>query len=200
MSLLLPDSSTIRELDDGELLEAITSGNTLAFEEFFDRHHWAARALAFRILRDDVQAEDVLQEAFLAVWRRSASFQASRGEPRAWFFSLVHHQAIDQVRRKRARGEVMPLSDELNGFPDPHAIQPLEGLIDTLQRNCIRDALANLPPAQREVLELAYFGGYTYREVAALTQVSFGTAKGRIRLGMQKLRTVLVDLAENDRS
>ena len=198
MSLPLPDSPPVVEPGDGELLEAIAAGNTNAFEEFFDRHHRAARGLAFRILRDEDQVDDVLQEAFLAVWRRAASFHVSRGAPRVWFFSLVHHRAVDQLRRNRAGLVAVPLPEATNGFPDPTAIQPLEHLASTLHRDRIQVALADLPSAQREALELAYFGGYSYREVAALTNVSFGTAKGRIRLGMQKLRTVLADLAGND--
>lgn len=164
MSLPLPDSPAVVELDDGALLEAIASGNLPAFEAFFDRHYRAACGLAFRLLRDDALVEDVLQDVFLAVWRRSASFHGSRGAPRAWFFSLVHHRAVDQLRRNRAGVVAVPLPEAPNGFPDPTAIQPLEHLTSALRRDRIQVALADLPAAQREALELAYFGGYPVKD------------------------------------
>lgn len=183
---------------DPDLIRAIAGRDPGAFEELYDRYHRPALGLAYRIVGDPAQAEEVVQDAFLSVWRRAGSFQAGRGEARTWFFAIVHHQAIDQVRRRRSQGPVGPLTEKDANRLDPVQVDPPDAVDRSLRRERVIEAVSRLPAEQRQALELAYFGGYTYHEVADLTGVPLGTAKGRIRLGMQKLRDWLADLGRGE--
>lgn len=162
------------------------SGQARAFEALFDRHATVAYSLARRICRHERIAEDVVQEAFLSVWRGAARFDPSRGSARAWVLSAVHDRAIDAVRRGRANDQ--PVVRDQHDVEQVAAPEPTE--TEALQRgeeHRIRRALDQLPPDQRRVIELSYFDGLTHDQIAQLLELAAGTVKGRIREGMQKL-------------
>ena len=175
---------------DQELMAGLARGDLDALRGLHERHAGLALGLALRILGDRGAAEEVVQDAFLAAWRRAATYQPGRGEPRTWLLSIVHHRAIDRLRggaQAARRAEVeLTVAEETLGTGDVwrEAWQAIE-------RQEIVRALAALPAEQREVVELAFFGGCTHVEVAERTGQPLGTVKGRIRLALQKLRTVL---------
>jgi RNA polymerase sigma-70 factor (ECF subfamily) len=181
----------LKSASDEELIEASQRKDLLALEEFFDRHHRIAMAVAYRILEDREAAEDVLQEAFLAVWRQANTYNSGRGSARTWFLSIVRHRAID-VTRGKSFGRQRTSLDELNfelSYPDVwHQVDA------RLDNQRVRDAVASLPPEQRDAVMMAYFGGLTHPEIAERTGVPLGTVKGRLRLALQKLRSLLIDL------
>ena len=165
-----------------------------AFEIVFDRHGSAAFSLAYRMCGQRSIAEDIVQEAFLALWRSGARYEPGRGGVRSWVLSVVRNRAIDSFRTRTAKqtrdvhddgiSERMPAADS----PELDAIRNEEG-------RDVRRALGELPAEQRQVIELAYFGGYTHLEVAELLGLPPGTVKGRMRLGLAKLRVTLADPA-----
>jgi RNA polymerase sigma factor (sigma-70 family) len=177
---------------DATLLERIGERSADALAQLYDRFGRPAYSLARRICVDEALAEDVVQEAFLVVWRDPARFDPARGSVSTWLLMLVHHRAVDAVRREatRRRRTVAPSGDgeEWNVPPGPGADQAALGAVVAGK---VRDALAELPAEQREALALAYFGGYTQREVASLVGVPLGTVKSRMFAGTQKLRTAL---------
>ena len=176
---------------DRELLEQLQKSGVGALEELYARHHGLALAVAFRVLGDRGDAEEVVQETFLAVWRRSATYRADRGGVRGWILSIVRHRAIDRIRRARGAAPVAFLDET---WPDRGA-SVFSDVNREVERERIVEAVATLPAEQREALELAYYGGLTQQEIATLVGVPLGTVKGRIRLAMEKLRTSLADLA-----
>ena len=181
----------LKTASDEKLLLAFQQNNIEALEEFYDRHQGIALAVAYRVLEDRQLAEDVLQEAFLAVWRQAGSFNPERGQVRAWFLSIVRHRAIDITRGRSFAKERLSL-DEISLEPqNPDAWQELSAKLDGEQ---IKGAVEALPSAQREAVMLAYFSGLTHREIADRTGVPLGTVKGRMRLAMQKLRSLLAEM------
>lgn len=188
--------STDRSLvSDEEFLQALEEKNLEALEELYDRHHRTALAIAFRVLGDTKLSEDVVQEAFLAVWRQSDSFKPDRGSARTWLFSIVRHRAIDVTRGRTFINERMSL-DEINF--EPRQPDVWNQVSDSLDNQRVKQAVDTLPDAQREAITLAYYGGQTQREIAEKTGVPLGTIKGRMRLGLQKLRSMLVESEPGD--
>lgn len=174
---------------DALLADRIRSGDTVALGELYDRHAGMALATALRVLRDRQEAEDVVHDAFVAVWRKIDRFNAERGSLRAWLMTVVRNRAIDRVRARRNPMGVDE-ADELSLL----RTGPNPTWEDALRRTSAVDvqaAMATLPDEQRRAVELAYFEGYTYREVAELTSVPAGTANGRLRLALTKLRDAL---------
>lgn len=174
---------------DALLADRIRSGDTAALGELYDRHADMALATALRVVRDRQEAEDVVHDAFVAVWRKIARFDAERGSLRAWLMTVVRNRAIDRVRARRNPMNVDE-ADELSLL----RTGPNPTWEDALRRTSAVDvqaAMATLPAEQRRAVELAYFEGYTYREVAELTSVPAGTANGRLRLALSKLREAL---------
>ena len=177
------------EASDEELLAAVGRREEAAVAVLYDRYGRLAFSVAYRILGDQGAAEDVVQEAFLSVWRRAASFQPGRGSVRTWLLSIVHHRAIDRLRGTAGRARRDTTLDEVDrvaALDDPWRDVEL-----TLQRDVLRKGLATLPEEQRRTIELAYFGGYTQTEIAGTMGVPVGTVKGRMRIGLQKLRALL---------
>jgi RNA polymerase sigma-70 factor (ECF subfamily) len=174
--------------DEQLLLQQVATGDTAALAALYDRYSSLAFGLAVRILRDPQTAEEVVQDAFLSVWRRAASYRPERGEVRAWLLSVVHNRAIDRIRGRQARGTEVDLADapELADRADVWN-EAWSGL----EREAIVAAMNDLPDDQRRAIELAFFGGLTHVEVAEKVGEPLGTVKGRIRLGLLKLRTVL---------
>jgi RNA polymerase sigma-70 factor (ECF subfamily) len=146
-------------------------------------------SIAYRITGDRAAAEDVVQEAFLGAWRNAARYADARGTVRTWLLSIVHHRAIDAVRRRRATTE---LPDTDASLPDSLTMPDTWTEVELgLDRAAVQAALVTISDVQREALELAYFGGLTQTEIAARTGVPLGTVKGRLRLGLQGLRAAL---------
>ncbi len=164
-----------------------------AIEALYDRYSNMAFGLAIRITGDAALAEDVVQDAFLGVWRSADRYIDSRASARTWVLSIVHHRAIDAVRRRRPTAEL----------PDPEAPPPRTLVVDDawqevlgrLDRAAIATALATLSVVQREAIELAYFGGLTQAEIAERTGTPLGTVKSRVRLGLLSLRDAMVSVA-----
>ena len=182
-------------VSDQELLARLLSRDEEALAALYDRYGRAAFSLALRVVGDPETAEEVVQETFLAVWRRAETYRPERGSVRGWILRVVRNRAIDALRLRsgRVRPGVAPVRqvsiDELvivaADDPEADALRMLEG-------REVRVALAALPPEQREVVELAYFGGLAYPEVAAQTSVPLGTVKSRMRLALERLRVLLV--------
>lgn len=174
---------------DVDLLRRIGSGDREALGELYDRYASQAMAVAVRVAQDRGRAEDVVHDAFVAIWQKAGSFDATRGSVRGWLLTIVRNRAIDSVRRDRPTSDVdeVDATGRLRTTPNP----VWEEALRTLDAAALRAALGELPPEQREAIELAYFGGNTYRRVAELTNVPPGTAAGRLRLALSRLRAAL---------
>jgi RNA polymerase sigma-70 factor (ECF subfamily) len=174
---------------DARLAERIRSGEAEALGELYDRYASIAMATALRVVGGRDEAEDVVHDAFVAVWRKIDRFDAERGALRGWLMTVVRNRAIDRVRARRATIDVEDADERslLRTGPNPTSDEALR----RAAAGDLRAALAALPDEQRRAVELAYFEGYTYREVAELTGVPTGTANGRLRLALTKLRDAL---------
>lgn len=173
-------------------MQLVQDGEARAFEVIFDRHAGAAFSLAYRMSGRQSLAEDIVQEAFLSTWRTGARYDRTRGSVRSWLLSAVHSRAIDAFRRESVRTS-RDVPDE--GIAERIAAGELtdsefERRDDARQ---VRGALQGLPDDQRQVIELAYFGGFTHTQIAEMLHLPTGTVKGRMRLGLTKLRTALGD-------
>lgn len=175
---------------DAALAARIRSGDREALGELYDRYAAVALGVALRVVRDRDAAEDVVHDAFVAVWQKITRFDAEQGQLRSWLLTIVRNRAIDRVRGARVAEDIDAL-DELGALRST-ANPTWEAAVANLGLARLRDALGSLPGEQREAVELAYFGGHTYREVAALTGVPAGTAAGRLRLALAKLRQLLI--------
>ena len=177
---------------DEQIIQRVVAGDQQALGELYDRWSKPAFSLARRVCADEGLAEDVVQEVFIAFWREPGRFDPARGAFGSWLLTLVHHKAVDAVRRESAiRRRTVPAAEdgeEWSVAPGPGADQAALGAVVAGQ---VRDALGRLPNEQREALALAYYGGYTQREVATLTGVPLGTVKSRMFTGVQRLRSVL---------
>lgn len=177
---------------DVQIIQRVVAGDQQALGELYDRWSKPAFSLARRVCADEGLAEDVVQEVFIAFWREPARFDPARGAFGSWLLTLVHHKAVDAVRRESAiRRRTVPAAEdgeEWSVAPGPGADQAALGAVVAGQ---VRDALGRLPNEQREALALAYYGGYTQREVATLTGVPLGTVKSRMFTGVQRLRSAL---------
>jgi len=173
--------------DDEVLLDGVLDRDTAAFTLLYERHGRAAYGLAVRILGDSGGAEDVVQDAFLALWRRAESDGPTRGTVRTWLLSIVHHRAIDHLRRRVPREE-RPVALDALLLPPHDLTDTWEQARQSLEGQQVRDALAGLPPDQQHSILLAYYTGLTHDEIAGVLHVPLGTVKGRLRLGLHKMR------------
>jgi len=170
--------------------QLVQRGDPRAFELVYDRHSGAAFSLAYRMVGRGNVAEDVVQEAFLSIWRSGARYERARGSVRTWVLGIVHHRAIDQLRRssvhdkRRASDEGLEERLESGERTDNEVARREEAA-------SIRSAMDTLPADQSHVIELAYFGGFTHTEIAGILEAPVGTVKGRMRLGLEKLRNQL---------
>ena len=177
---------------DEELISAICQGADWALETLYQRYHRYAYTLAYRILHDSTAAEDIVQEVFLSVWRKAASYQKHHGSVFSWLQAIVHHRAIDRVRSAAHRDhQWTPLQVEGEQDPAGDQCEVWEQAWHHEQGELIRQVLEQLPSEQRQVIELAYFGGYTHAEIAEKVNIPLGTVKGRMRLGLQKMKHLL---------
>ena len=177
---------------DEELLEAFRRSDVGAFEEVFSRYSHLVFSTCLRVLEDVQAAEDMTQEVFVRLWRRPELYDPERGRFVSWLMSVARNRAIDERRRLSRRTVVEDHDDVLPELADTSRfMDPMTEAMLADQRREVQAAMDQLPAAQREVLELAYFAGLTQTEIAARTGDALGTVKTRVRLGMQKLRALL---------
>jgi len=182
----------LRVLADEELMQLVYRGNADAFEVIYDRHCEAAFSLALRMCRQRSLAEDVVQEAFLSLWRSGARYDRNRGSVRTWTLGIVHNRAIDALRRKAVRDRGIVEDEGIEERVPARERTEVEFARRDEARE-IREALQQLPAEQSRVIELAYFAGMTHHEIADALDTPVGTVKGRMRLGLQKMRGALTD-------
>jgi len=190
----LSRSRNIHSLADEEVMHLVQEGDPAAFEQLYDRHGGASFALAYRMVGDRVTAEDISQEAFLSIWRSRARYQADRGSVRTWVLGIVHHRAIDALRRNLVHEKRRSSADGIEErFEAPESTPVEAGRRE--EARAVRAALEDLPDEQTRVIELAYFGGFSHSQIAEMLQMPIGTVKGRMRLGLDKLRRSLAAVA-----
>jgi RNA polymerase sigma-70 factor (ECF subfamily) len=180
----------LRDLADEDLMHLVARNDPRAFEVVYERHAGAAFSLAYRMVGRRGAAEDVVQEAFLGLWRSGARYERTRGSVRTWVLGIVHHRAIDALRRSTVHESRRTGDDELAERLEA----PERTDVEAARRDealAVRSAMDALPPDQCQVIELAYFGGFSQSEIAEMLGAPIGTVKGRMRLGLQKLRGAL---------
>lgn len=175
---------------DAQLLEGVAQRDEPSLAALYDRYHLLAFSLALRVVNDRGRAEDVVQDAFLSVWRKAGSYVEGRGSVKTWLTSIVRNRAIDLVRAKRESDS----DDEavLLAIRDPRP-SVIEQVTATLDRDVIRGAIGELPLEQRQAIAMAYFEGRSHSEISEATGLPLGTVKSRIRLGMHRLRGLLLE-------
>jgi RNA polymerase sigma-70 factor, ECF subfamily len=185
-------ATDIRNLADEEVMQLVQGGSPRAFELMYDRHGGAAFSLAYRMVGNRVTAEDITQEAFLSIWRSRLRYDQARGSVRTWVLGIVHNRAIDQLRRgtvhERRRETLEGIEErfEARERTDVEAARREEA-------RGVHGALEQLPDEQRRTIELAYFGGFSHSQIAEMLGMPIGTVKGRMRLGLEKMRAQLAD-------
>lgn len=183
------------QVEDRELLRRLSGGDEEAFRGLFRRYGPSAAALARRVSRQPFLAEEIVQEAFLAVWRNPAAYDEGRGSVRSWLMGMVHHRAVDAVRREEAQRRRV---EDVAGTSAEEVEDPAEQVIEEVdlpqERRAVRAALGELPEEQRQVIELMYFGGLSQSKIAERLSLPLGTVKSRTLLGMRRLRGALEGL------
>lgn len=191
-------ASTARPaVDDAATLAGVAAGDASALSDIYDRHSSAVFGLAIHMTRDRGLAEDIVQETFVGLWRHAAEFDPDRASLRAWIMSIAHNGAIDIIRRRR--GLTVSLDSEegvMNALPPSADVWPC--VVERHDAVVVRNALATLPENQRRSIELAYFRGMTQQEIAVETGAPLGTVKGRVRLGLVRLRDLLATDFEDE--
>ena len=189
------DAESQNEPSDEALLNAIAGGAVWAMESLYQRYSRILYSLAYRMVADHQVAEDLLQDAFLAVWRRATSYSPQTGAARSWLLSILHHRTIDYLRKVRRRSTIQEASlDEIElhesfAYPDTW-----DEAWQSVKSSHVRAALMKIPTEQRLVIELAYFQGWTHTEIAEGTQIPLGTVKARMRLGLLHLKQILIEM------
>lgn len=190
-----PMAADLEEARDRDLLRRIARADEEAFRELFRRYSPNAMALARRVVRQPFIAEEIVQEAFLAAWRNAEGYNEGRGSVRSWLMTMVHHRAVDAVRREesqRRRAEDAQAGDVLAVEDPADAVVAQLGLPE--ERRAVRAALGDLPAEQRQVIELMYFDGLSQSKVAERLGLPLGTVKSRTLLGMRRLRSSLIEV------
>lgn len=178
----------LRKLADEELMELVCHNEAVAFEIVLERHVDAAFSLAYRMIGRRSFAEDVVQEAVLSIWRNGARYDRSRGSVRNWILGITHHRAVDALRRDAVRTSKNVSDEDLQERLEAPERTDVE-VVRRDEAQGVRAALDQLPTEQIRVIELAYFGGFTHIEIAAMLDLPIGTVKGRMRLGLEKMRS-----------
>src|SRR4051795_8272251 len=175
---------------DRAVLVRLADGELDALEDLYDSYKTMAYSIAYRITNDATLAEDVVQEAFLGVWRNASRYVEGRGSVKTWLLAIVHHRAIDAVRRRRPTSELPDTADTAvpAALTLPDVWAEVAALLDA---DTVRAAVRSLSDVQREAIELAYFAGLTQQEIAARTDTPLGTVKSRMRLGLLAMRRTL---------
>lgn len=181
---------TLRELADEDLMQLVQRGEARAFEVLYDRHCSVAFSLAYRMCGTRAAAEDVVQEAFLALWRSGARYDRTRGSVRTWALGIVHNRAIDALRRSNVHDRRRAGDEGIEErFEAPERTEVEAARRD--EARSVRDVIDELPEEQGRVIQLAYYGGFTHTEIAEMLDTPIGTVKGRMRLGLEKMRARL---------
>jgi len=182
----------IRDLADEEVMHLVQRGDPRAFELLYDRHGGAAYSLAYRMVRAQAPAEDVVQEALLSIWRSRLRYDQTRGSVRTWILGIVHNRAIDALRRSSVHDRRRETLDVVEERFEARERTDVEVARREEARH-VRGALDTLPAEQRQTIELAYFGGFTQSQIAEMLHEPVGTVKGRMRLGLDKMRRQLAE-------
>jgi len=180
-----PDA--LARLADEDLMPIMQRGDSAAFEVVYDRHSGAAFSLAYRMCGTRAAAEDVVQESFLSIWRSGARYDRLRGSVRTWVLGIVHNRAIDSLRRNNVHDRRRASDEGLEERFEARERTEVE-VAQRDEAREVREALTGLPAEQSRVIELAYFGGFTHTEIAEIIDAPIGTIKGRMRLGLEKMR------------
>jgi len=189
------DAESQNEPSDEALLNAIAGGAVWAMESLYLRYSRILYSLAYRMVADHQVAEDLLQDAFLAVWRRATSYSPQTGAARSWLLSILHHRTIDYLRKVRRQSTIQEASleeielHESIAYPDTW-----DEAWQSVKSSHVRAALMQIPTEQRLVIELAYFEGWTHTEIAEGAQIPLGTVKARMRLGLLHLKQILIEM------
>jgi RNA polymerase sigma-70 factor (ECF subfamily) len=184
---MAPLPAELTRLADEDLLTLVDRGDADAFEVIYERHSRVAYSLAFRLLGDRQSAEDLVQDAFLAVWRSVATYTPARGSVRNWLLSILHNRGVDRLRTLSAMSRRQEALELVEGRR-PAEPDVAELGIGRALAGSVRDELGALPGEQGEVLKLAYYGGFTHQEIAEMLGLPVGTVKSRMRLGLERLR------------
>ena len=182
----------ISGLADEDVMALVCDGDPRAFEVLYDRHSGAAFSLAYRIVGNRGVAEDISQESFLSIWRSRLRYRADRGSVRTWVLGIVHHRTIDALRRNQVHDRRRASAEGLEEREEAPELTDVEVARRDEARQ-VRSAIAALPDDQSRVIELSYFGGFTHTQIAEMLEQPVGTVKGRMRLGLEKLRRELVE-------
>lgn len=174
--------------EDVLLIRRLARGDEDALAALYDRHGRVAFALALRVVGDPETAEEVVQEVFLAVWRRAAGYDAGKGSVKSWLLAAARNRAIDVLRMRQAR----PRTTSFDDIPLVAADDPAHAALAAVDAAFLRAAVATLPADQRTAVELAYFAGLSYPEIAAQLGIPLGTVKSRLRLALERLRAAVV--------
>jgi RNA polymerase sigma-70 factor, ECF subfamily len=185
-------ASDIRNLADEEVMQLVQGGSPRAFELLYDRHGGAAFSLSYRMVGNRVTAEDITQEAFLSIWRSRLRYDQARGSVRTWVLGIVHNRAIDQLRRGTVHDRRRETLDGVEERFEARERTDVEAARREEARG-VHGALETLPEEQRRTIELAYFGGFSHSQIAEMLGMPVGTVKGRMRLGLEKMRKQLAD-------
>lgn len=181
-------------LDDVELIGLVIRSEPAALSELYDRYSRLVFSIAYSLVGDYATTEEITQDVFVRVWERASQYRADQGKVSTWLISIARHRSIDMLRRQGARPDDHTVSwaeSTIDGMPSDD--NPEEAAELSLQRQRVRAAIAQLPEDQKRALALAYFNGYTHRQIAERLDQPLGTVKTRIRLAMQKLRQLLKD-------
>ena len=182
-----PIPSELQRLADEDLLTLVARGDAEAFEVIYDRHSRVAYSLAFRLLGNRQSAEDLVQDALLAVWRGAGGYSSSRGSVRNWMLSILHNRGVDRLRTLGAMSRRQDALEQVElRRPDEPDAATLG--IGRAMAGSLREELSALPDEQHRVLKLAYYGGFTHLEISEMLGLPLGTVKSRMRLGLERLR------------
>lgn len=183
------------EAPDRDLMARLRRGDEDAFRRLFQRYAPTAKALALRVVRRSHLAEEIVQESFMAVWRDPSAYDGERGSVKSWLMGMVHHRAVDLVRREEAhRRRAEAAIPEAVAEQSDHADEVVRQLGLPEERRVVRAALADLPSEQRDVLEAMYFDGLSQSQIAERTGIPLGTVKSRTLLGMRRMRDALAEV------
>ncbi|MDQ6644131.1 MAG: sigma-70 family RNA polymerase sigma factor [Chloroflexota bacterium] len=192
-------SSAADEQSDEALILAIAGGAVWAMEPLYQRYSRILYSMAYRMVSDHQIAEDLIQEAFLSVWRRAISYSPQSGAVRSWLISIVHHRTIDYLRSVRRRSVMKEATWEEVEQDDRAAVPDVwDEAWRSIQSSQVRAALMDIPTEQRMVIELAYFQGWTHTEIAEGCLIPLGTVKARMRLGLKHLKRGLEKMGVNE--
>jgi RNA polymerase sigma-70 factor, ECF subfamily len=180
--------AALRQLGDEELMQLVAGADPRAFEAIYERHSTAVFSLAYRICGVRATAEEVAQEAFLAIWRSGARYDRTRGSVRTWLLGVAHNRAIDTLRRTTAHDRRRASDEQAADWIEAPERTDVE-VARREEARSVRVLLDELPPDQRRVVELAYFAGFTHEQIARMLDAPLGTVKGRMRLALEKMRS-----------